>query len=100
MLNYGQLGSSSTESDKAMKYEIRRMGSTEVMKTVEAKSAYAAMKKISGNMATIAKCASLTAKYGAPVFSKGWEGRIMRNHFIVTEVVEANVPAIMMPIGW
>jgi len=83
-----------------MKYEIRRMGSTEVMKTVEATSAYAAMKKISGNMATIAKCSSLTTKYGAPVFSKGWEGRIMRNHFIVTEVVEDIAPVISLPIGW
>jgi hypothetical protein len=82
-----------------MKFQITRIGNTEV-RIVEAKSAYAAMKKISGNMATIAKCASLTAKYGTPVFSKGWQGRIMRNHYTVTEVIEANVPAIMMPIGW
>jgi hypothetical protein len=82
-----------------MKFQITRIGNTEV-RIVEAKSAYAAMKKISGNMATIAKCPSLTAKYGAPVFSKGWEGRIMRNHYTVTPIIEANVPAIMMPIGW
>ena len=82
-----------------MKFQITRIGNTEV-RIVEAKSAYAAMKKISGNMATIAKCASLTAKYGTPVFSKGWQGRIMRNHYTVTPIIEANVPVIMMPIGW
>jgi hypothetical protein len=82
-----------------MKFQITRIGNNEV-RIVEAKSAYAAMKKISGNMATISKCPSLTAKYGAPVFSKGWEGRIMRNRYTVTAVIEANVPVIMMPIGW
>ena len=83
-----------------MKYEIRKMGHTAVIKTVEAKSAYDAIKKISGNMATIAKCPSFTAKYGVPVFSKGWEGHLHRNHFTVTEVAEVAAPVIMMPIGW
>jgi hypothetical protein len=82
-----------------MKFQITRIGNTEV-RIVEAKSAYAAMKKISGNMMTIAKCPKLTAKYGVAVFSKGWEGRIMRNHYTVTPIIEANVPVIMMPIGW
>jgi len=89
-----------------MKFQIKKLTyQNEAPRIVEAKSAYAAMKKISGNMATIAKCASLTAKYGAPVFSKGWEGHIHRNHFMVTEVApdviaevvtEENVFGIMM----
>jgi len=83
-----------------MKFQICKLDSTEVIKTVEAKSAYAAMKKISGNMATIAKCPKLTAKYGVAVFSKGWEGRLFRQEYTVTQIVEANVPVIMMPIGW
>lgn len=83
-----------------MKYEIRITGQSEVVKTVEAKSAYDAMKKISGNMATIAKCPKLSAIYGAPVFSKGKEGHTFRQEFTVTQVVEVTAPVISLPIGW
>ena len=71
-----------------MKYEIRIVNHTSVIKTVEAKSAYDAMKKISGNMDTIAKCPKLSAIYGAPVFSKGKEGHTFRQEYTVTEVAE------------
>ena len=71
-----------------MKYEIRIVNHTSAIKTVEAKSAYDAMKKISGNMDTIAKCPKLSAIYGAPVFSKGKEGHTFRQEYTVTEVAE------------
>ena len=83
-----------------MKYEIRIVNHTSAIKTVEAKSAYDAMKKISGNMDTIAKCPKLSAIYGAPVFSKGKEGHTFRQEYTVTPVVEVAAPVIMMPIGW
>jgi hypothetical protein len=82
-----------------MKFQICKLGSNEV-RIVEAKSAYDAMKKTSGNMTTISKCPKLTAKYGVPVFSKGWKGRLFRQEYTVTPIIEANVPVIMMPIGW
>jgi hypothetical protein len=83
-----------------MKYEIRRTNQTEVIKTVEAKSAYDAMRKTSGNMMTIGKCPKLSIIYGAPVYSKGKEGHLHRQEYTVTEVIEVTAPVISWPIGF
>lgn len=83
-----------------MKFQIIKKicGQSIIVATVEATTAHNALKQIIRGNENIAKL----RKFGKGVYSVGRVGcyEFERDTYTVTEVIEANVPAIMMPIGW
>jgi hypothetical protein len=69
-----------------------------IVATIESTTAHNALKQIIRGNENIAKL----RKFGNGAYTVGRIGcfEFERDLYIVTEVIEANVPVIMMPIGW
>ena len=90
-----------------MKFQITHIlcsAITTNVRIIEAKSAISALKQMAGSYMNVGKTKKHFYELGGivDVYTVGRKGDLPfeRDLYIVTEVIEANVPAIMMPIGW